>query len=132
MMMTPTQSPANSQIDPEAVVQRQLDAYNAHDVDALVGAYAEDAKLFEHPATLLATGSSALRERFALRFQEPNLHAKLLRRIVMGPFVVDHELVMRTFPEGSGTVELIATYEVKDGRIINAWFLNGPKVLTQK
>jgi hypothetical protein len=120
----------NAQPDPEAVVQRQLDAYNAHDLDALVATYAEGASLFEHPATLLATGAAALRERFALRFQEPNLHARLLNRMVMGSFVVDHELVTRTFQEGPGTVQLIATYEVRDGRIANAWFLTGPNGMT--
>ena len=68
--------------DPEAVVQRQLDAFNARDVDALLAVYAEDAQMFEHPATLLATGSAALRGRFTNRFREPNLHAALMRRIV--------------------------------------------------
>jgi len=122
-------NPSNPPTGPEAVVQRQLDAYNAHDLDALMTTYAADARLHEHPATLLASGSAQLRERFALRLQEPNLHAHLSRRIVMGRFVVDHERVARTFPEGTGTVELIATYEVLDGRIINAWFLTGPKTL---
>ena len=120
---------SNTQISPEAVVQRQLDAYNAHDLDALVAAYAGEARLFEHPATLLASGSAQLRERFASRLQEPNLHAHLSKRIVMGRFVVDHERVARTFPEGTGTIELIATYEVVDGKIVNAWFLTGPKTL---
>ena len=113
--------------DPEAVVQKQLDAYNAHDVEALLAVYAIDARLFEHPATLLAEGAVELRERFSQRFQEPRLYALLLKRIVMGNFVVDHELVTRSFPEGPGTVQLLATYEVLDGRIANAWFLTGPK-----
>jgi hypothetical protein len=113
----------------EAIVQRQLEAYNAHDLEALLATYAGEARLFEHPATLLAAGSAQIRERFARRFQEPNLHAHLRQRIVIGRFVVDHEEVTRTFPEGPGTVELIATYEVLDGRIINAWFLSGPKKL---
>jgi len=121
--------PSAIEMSPEAVVQQQLDAYNAHDVEALLATYADEARLFEHPATLLASGQAQLRERFALRFQEPNLHAHLCRRIVMGHFVVDHEEVTRTFPEGAGTVELIATYEVLEGRIINAWFLTGPKRL---
>jgi hypothetical protein len=120
---------SNTQTSAEAVVQQQLDAYNAHDLDALMATYAEDARLFEHPATLLASGSAQLRERFALRLQEPNLHAHLSKRILMGRFVVDHERVARTFPEGTGTVELVATYEVLDGKIVNAWFLNGPKTL---
>ena len=111
------------------LVQHQLDAYNAHDLDALLATYADDAQLFEHPATLLASGHSQLRARFALRFQEPNLHAHLLSRILIDRFVIDHERVTRTFPEGPGTIELIATYEVVDGKIINAWFLSGPKTL---
>lgn len=113
----------------EHLVQHQLDAYNAHDLDSLLATYAEDARLFEHPATLLATGHSQLRARFALRFQEPNLHAHLINRIVMDRFVIDHERVTRTFPEGPGTIDLVATYEVVDGKIINAWFLSGPKTL---
>ena len=115
--------------DAEVVVQRQLDAFNARDLDGLLATYAEDARLFEHPATLLAAGLSQLRERFALRFQEANLHAELLNRIVMDRFVVDYERVVRTFPEGAGSIELIATYEVHEGRIINAWFLFGRKTL---
>ena len=120
---------ATSLGDAETVVQRQLEAYNAHDLDALMATYAEGARLYEHPANLLAAGAAQFRERFAARFEEPNLHAKLLKRIVMGRFVVDHELVTRTFPEGAGTVELIATYQVEGGKIINAWFLAGPKTL---
>ncbi|MCX6848218.1 MAG: nuclear transport factor 2 family protein [Verrucomicrobia bacterium] len=119
----------NTLTSPADLIQRQLDAYNAHDLDALLATYAEDAQLFEHPATLLASGHSQLRARFALRFQEPNLHAHLISRIVLGRFVVDHERVTRTFPEGPGTIELIVTYEVVDGKIINAWFLASPKTL---
>ncbi len=114
---------------PADLIQRQLDAYNAHDLDALLATYSEDAQLFEHPATILASGHSQLRARFALRFQEPNLHAHLINRLVLGRFVVDHERVTRTFPEGPGTIELIVTYEVVDGKIINAWFLAAPKTL---
>lgn len=112
---------------PEEVVQRQLDAYNARDVDTLLAIYADDAQMFEHPATLLASGSTALRERFTARFQEPNLHAKLLNRIVMGNIVVDHEQVTRDFPEGIGTLELTMIYEIQNGRIARAWSIVGPR-----
>lgn len=120
----------NTLTSPADLIQRQLDAYNAHDLDALLATYAEDAQLFEHPATLLASGHSQLRARFALRFQEPNLHAHLLHRVLIDRFVIDHERVTRTFPEGPGTIELIATYEVIDGKIVNVWFLAGPKTLS--
>jgi hypothetical protein len=116
-------------VSPEVVVQRQLEAYNARNVDALLAIYADDAQTFEHPETLVASGSAALRERFTARFQEPNLHAKLLNRMVMGNIVVDHEEVTRTFPEGPGKLELVMIYEVQEGRIVRAWTIAGAKTL---
>lgn len=116
-------------IDPEAVVQRQLEAYNARDVDAILAVYAEDAQQFEHPSKLLASGAAELRERFAARFKEPNLHARLVKRMVMGNTVIDQEVVTRTFPEGTGTIGLIAIYEVQNGKIAKAWFIFGEKSL---
>ena len=114
----------------EAVVQRQLEAYNACDVEALLQIYTEDAELYGHPSTLLAKGSAALRERFTTRFLEPNLNAKLLNRIVMGNTVIDHELIARNFPEGSGTLEMVMIYEVNTaGRIARAWAMSGEKRL---
>lgn len=50
-------------------------------------------------------------------------------RIVMERFVVDHEHIARTFPEATGKFEHFATYEIVDGKIINAWFLTGSKTL---
>ena len=114
---------------PATVVQRQLDAYNAKDVAALLTIYADDAEIFEHPAKLLARGTAALRERFTARFQEPNLHAALQQRIVMGAFVVDHEVITRTFPEGPGTLEVVMIYEVAAGRIARSWTVPGAKTL---
>jgi hypothetical protein len=117
---------------PDAVVQRQLDAYNARDVDALLATYAPDARQFEHPDKLLATGHVEMRPRFIARFQESNLHARLLHRMVVGSTVIDHELINRTFPEGPGTLELIAIYEVRAGLIAEARFITGTKTLAAR
>jgi hypothetical protein len=114
---------------PEGVVQRQLEAYNARDIDALMATYAEDVQVFEHPDTLLASGSQELRARQIIRFQEPNLHAHLVNRIVAGNLVIDHERVTLTFPEGTGQLEMVAIYEVRDGKISRAWFVFGAKTL---
>lgn len=105
---------------PERLVQRQLDAYNARDIDALLATYAPDARQFEHPGKLLASGTAEMRDRMAQRFLEPNLHAHLLRRVVMGNIVIDHEEVIRSFPEGTGRVDMVAIYEVVDGKIQSA------------
>jgi hypothetical protein len=116
-------------MSPEAVVQRQFDAYNAHDIEALMATYAENAQQYEHPAKLLASGAAQIRERLVARFKEPNLHASLLNRIAAGNLVIDHEKVTRTFPEGAGKLELVAIYEVLDGKIAKAWFSYGAKTI---
>ena len=120
----PAQAPS-----PEQVVQAQLDAYNARDIDAFLATYAVDAQLFEHPAKLLARGQGELRERYAARFKEPNLHAVIVKRIVMGSLVIDHEKVTRTFPEGTGVLDAVAIYEIQDGKIAKTWLIPGPKTL---
>jgi hypothetical protein len=114
-------------MDPVTVVQRQLNAYNARDLDALVATYAEDAQLFEHPDKLLAAGRAALRARFAGRLAEPNLHARLVHRTVCAPYVIDHEIVTRTFPEGPGTIELVMIYEVRGAHIARSWMIPGAR-----
>ena len=123
---------AQSATGPEAIVEAQLSAYNTRDLDAFVATYAEDAQLFEHPSKLLASGGTQLRERYAARFAEPNLQAVVTQRIVMGNFVIDHETVTRTFPEGTGTQEAIAMYEVQGTRIVRVWFIFGAKTLDPK
>ncbi len=112
---------------PEAVVQAQLEAYNARDIDAFVATYADDVQLFELPDKLLLRGADQLRERYTKRFADERLHATIVNRIVLGNTVVDHERVRLTLPQGPGTVEAIAIYEVRDGKISTVWFRYGER-----
>lgn len=114
---------------PEVIVQRQLDAYNAKNLEAWLSTYAPDARQFELGGKLLTEGHEQIRARTAQRFSEPNLHASLIRRVVMGNVVVDHEDVTRTFPEGPGRMELVCVYVVEQGLIQTASFSFGPQVL---
>lgn len=123
---------APSNPSPEQVVQRQLDAFNTKDLAALMATYAENAEQFEHPSKLLASGAAEIRPRFEARFQEPNLHAQLVKRMVCGNTVIDQEVITRTFSEGAGTLELVAIYEVKGDQIARAWFISGAKTLDAK
>ncbi len=116
----------------EAVVQAQLEAYNAHDIAAFLATYADDAQIFEHPAKLLASGQAEMRERYTARFKEPNLNAVVVKRIVMGNTVIDHERVTRTFSEGQGTQDAVLIYEIQGGKIARAWLIPGPKTLESK
>jgi hypothetical protein len=114
-----------SPLSPAQVVQAQLDAYNAKDIDALLGAYAPDAEQYQLHGGLLARGSEEMRPRFLARFAEPDLSARLISRVTMENIVVDHEVVIRNFPEGVGTVEMVCVYEVAAGRIHKASFALG-------
>lgn len=110
---------------PEQVVQRQLDAYNAKDVRAWLAAYHPDAKHFELHGARLACGHAELQQRIEARFAEPDLHAHLISRSVMGNIVVDHERITRNFPDGRGHVEMICIYEVAGEVIVKATFALG-------
>lgn len=114
---------------PEIVAQKQLDAFNARDIEGLLSTYASDAELFVHPTTLLASGRHELEKLFQARFSEPNLRAILLNRIVCGNKVIDQERVVRTFPEGPGELELTMIYEIQGDKIIRAWSMIGNKLL---
>ena len=114
---------------PEVVIQRQLDAYNAKDLERWLSTYAPSAKQYELGGQLLAEGHAQIRARTAQRFNEPDLHAQLIRREVFGNVVVDHEDVTRTFPEGPGCVELVCVYVVENGLIQSASFAFGPPAI---
>ena len=114
---------------PEAVVARQLNAYNSKDIDAWLATYATSAVQCQLAGKVLATGHAEIRARALPRFSEPNLHAALLQRVVMGKVVIDHEIVTRTFPEGPGTVELVCVYVVENGLIQTASFSFGSPIM---
>ena len=111
------------------LIQRQLDAYNAKDVDAWLGCYAPDAQQYTLHGDLLAAGHTDMRSRITSRFTEPDLHARLLNRTVMANFVIDLELITRNFPEGKGSIEMLCIYEIIDGLIQKASFSLGLKTL---
>ncbi|PPT78306.1 steroid delta-isomerase [Xanthomonas arboricola pv. populi] len=112
-----------------SIVQAQLDAYNARDIDALLATYADDAEHYSLHGPRLAKGHAMLRERFLARFQEPDLHARLLSRTVVGNIVVDSELITRNFPDGISLVEMLCIYEVVDGKIQKASFATGSRIV---
>lgn len=116
---------ATTTADIELPVQKQLDAYNARDIDAFMPWWSEDCHYYEFPSRLLARGAAEIRERHIARFKEPHLHGRLIKRIAVANVVVDQETVTRSFPDGPGEVDVVAIYEVEDGRIAKAWFKMG-------
>lgn len=110
---------------PELTVQRQLDAYNARDLDAFMAEYSDDVQLFRPPAPLPAlVGKAAMAEHYATRrFNLPGLHATLVHRMVLGNKVIDHEHITGL---GDAPVEAAVVFEVNpQGLICKVWFF-GP------
>lgn len=117
--------PSQVSLSSVAVVQAQLDAYNARDLDAWLNTYSEQAEQFLLHSGELAKGRDAIRARMVERFNDEQLHAHLNHRIAMENIVVDHEYVTRSSANGLETVEMICVYEVHSGKITKASFAFG-------
>jgi putative hydrolase of HD superfamily len=107
------------------IVQQQLDAYNQRDIDAFMQCWDDDCHYYEFPDRLLAAGKDQSRTRHVERFKDRSLFGALLQRMHAGDIVIDQEIVTRTLPEGLSEIEVIAIYQLRNEKIINAWFKFG-------
>jgi hypothetical protein len=107
---------------PEAVVDAQLAAYNKRDLEGFLSYYADDAVLAKHPDQVTQTGKAEMRARYQRSFGNPNVRAEIIKRVVFGRFVIDHERVVA--PPAKGELEAVAVYEIKDGKIVRVTFLD--------
>ncbi|KJL32087.1 nuclear transport factor 2 family protein [Microbacterium oxydans] len=100
-------------------VQAQLDAFNAHDLDAFVATYAADAVITGVAPDPLV-GSTAIRAFYAPRLRNPELSCVIDATVLFGiRWVVAQERVINA---GVAT-ETIATFDVVDGLIARASML---------
>ena len=104
------------------VVAEEFAAYNLKDAARWAATYAEDAVQQSTDGLILATGREEIQRNILLRFQEPDLKAILLSRTAYDNVVIDHEKVIRNFPEGVGSVEILCIYTVEAGCIKRAIF----------
>ena len=104
----------------EAVVERQLEAYNARDLARFLAEYAEDIRTYRPPAVEpVLSGKQAFADFYATqRFNRPGLHAQILGRMVLGNKVIDHERITGVRDE---PFEVAVAYEVVDGLIRATW-----------
>jgi hypothetical protein len=108
--------------DPESVVQRQVEAYNAGDIDAFSATYHDEIEIFDYPDVLRSRGKDRLKATYGEMFRKyPDLRAEIENRIAMGNYVIDFERVSG-LPGGIGKTA-VPIYEVTGGRIRRVWFI---------
>ena len=104
-----------------ATVDRQLAAYNAQDLEGFLATYADSVAVQNLGDTIAVEGKEALRQSTRDWFvRAPRARSEVIDRMVMGPFVVDHERLTGV-PDGS-PVEVIGIFEVRDSLIRRVWF----------
>jgi len=106
---------------PEALAQRQLNAYNVRNLEAFLAPYAEDVEIRDLDGKVVSKGKEALRTRYGALFaKSPSLHCELRGRVAAGSWVVDEERVTGFEPS---VVHVLAMYEVVNGRIARVRFM---------
>ncbi|WP_222611355.1 nuclear transport factor 2 family protein [Winogradskyella echinorum] len=106
--------------NPEAIVNKQLLAYNNRDIETFTNTYSKDVKLYSFPNKLNSEGQEALRKGYTSFFENvPDLNAEIVNRIVLGNKVIDKEKVII-----NGKIYYaVAIYEVENGLISKVTFI---------
>lgn len=106
------------------VVHRQVNTYNARDIEAFLDTYSDDIEIYrlkEGKPVLSFKGKDVMRTRYTGLFDRfPELHCEVLNRQVVNEFTIkDHERVTGLNGE---SLEAFATYTVKGGVITKVVF----------
>lgn len=122
----------NSQeMNPETIVQDQLEAYNSRNLDEFISYYSADIKIYNfQESEPFIQGLENLKHTYKEVFENsPNLNAKIDKRIVFDNKVIDHEKV--TGRKGISFIEVIAIYEIKDDLIAQVTFIRKEKPVSR-
>jgi imidazolonepropionase-like amidohydrolase len=106
--------------DPESIVQQQLNAYNAGNIDAFLATFSDNAEIYDLQGKTTSKGKAEIRRAYEGFFKTtPDLHCEIIKRIVSGNVVIDRESVT-----GMGAIKTtaLAIYEVENGKIASAYF----------
>lgn len=106
--------------DPVEVVERQLQAFQAGDLNAFVAMYAPDAVVSNFPGTPVMTGHDEMRAGYASSFADRQFTLTLGERIANGQFVIDEEVIAVGAAE---VMRAVVIYQVEGCTIARSWIL---------
>jgi imidazolonepropionase-like amidohydrolase len=104
-----------------SLVQKQINAYNARNVEAFLEPYADDAEIYTFPDKPEGKGKEAMRKLYAAIFAKaPNLHCEIIGRIIQGNTVIDQESI-----SGLGKTKMTGTviYQFENNKIKRVYII---------
>jgi imidazolonepropionase-like amidohydrolase len=106
---------------PEMLAQQQLNAYNLRDIDAFLEPYSDSVEIYNFGGKMMMKGKEQMRKSYSDMFSKtPDLHCRLVNRIVEGNTVIDHESVSGW---GDKPVSAVAVYTIEKGKIAKVHFI---------
>ena len=105
-----TESPQDSAV---AAVNRRIDAFNNHNLEAYLAAHHEDVLIFEYPDKAIGKGRSHLRRIFGPLIEQRIGKIDVLHQTAIDKVVVSEELLSY----GGPAVHIVAIYSVDGGKI---------------
>ncbi len=105
---------------PEAVVQANIDAYNAHDLEAYVATYTPAATFGQLGGRVLLDSRDAMTGFYKQFFEaRPTVRCEIKQRSVLGPFVIDLQEISG---DDQPPMQAMLIQEVREGRISKVWY----------
>ncbi len=118
--------PAAAPADAFAVIEAQLQAFNAHDVDAMVANLAEDFAWFAVDPDMTRVelrGREEFRRSMVPYFATvPGARAEIEERVSVGRFAAVRERAFWMAGGGEVSQASLAVYEIGDGLIRRVWY----------
>jgi len=107
------------------VVDAQIRAYQAKDVERFLSCYAEDAAVVLFDGTPMFADKQVMREQYGQLFADSSdLHLTIANRMTAGEFVVDEEHVSGVhFGDMPAEMTALSVYRVTDGKIARVMLL---------
>ena len=107
-------------LTPEAIILKQVDAYNAQNIEEFLATFDPDVEFIDWPDQVALRGHEMFRSRYSeLWSRSPQLRADILNRIVVGRFVIDLEQLVN---HADGVrPEVVVIYETQGELIRRFW-----------
>jgi hypothetical protein len=106
------------------IIEKQVTAYNNKDIDAFLGCFTREIKIYNFPKTIMMDGIHELEDFFSKRFSQTTpLKCEVVNRIKVKNTIIDHEIV-------SGIAEIpmefVVMYGFYEDKISEVYYLVKP------